>query len=111
VIIYQNGKRLELPGNRLSIGDAVNGDDYSFSEHEIQLASGDLIYLFSDGIQDQFGGERGKKLKKKGLLNLLDDLTEKNMFEQNEDIARKFMEWKGSLDQVDDVILIGVRIE
>ncbi|MFZ6052675.1 two-component regulator propeller domain-containing protein [Halocola ammonii] len=110
VVFYQNGERKVLSGDRLSIGDATPSDDFEFTEHTIQMNKGDLIYMFSDGLQDQFGGEKGKKLKKKGLLNLLDDLTAMNMREQQEHIARRFAEWKGSYEQVDDIILIGVRL-
>lgn len=110
VVVYRNGERMVLPGDRLSIGDAVTDDDFEFTEHQIFLNKGDTVYMFSDGLQDQFGGERGKKLKKKGLLNMLEEIHQKDMREQQILISQMFSDWKGRYEQVDDIIMIGVRV-
>jgi len=74
------------------------------------LLKGDTIYLFSDGYVDQFGGEKGKKFKIQALRNLLLTIQSKSMKEQKLIIENNFEKWKGKLEQVDDVCVIGVRI-
>lgn len=81
-----------------------------FQTHSVQLAEGDSIYLFTDGYADQFGGEKGKKFMYKPLKDLLLKISKKQMDEQKEMLADQFMLWKGNLEQVDDVCVIGVKI-
>lgn len=80
-----------------------------FTSHNIQINSGDSIYLFSDGYVDQFGGEKGKKLKSNKFKEVLLSIQEKNMKEQKTELDKFFKKWKGDLEQVDDVCVIGVR--
>lgn len=82
----------------------------SFTTHALNLNSGDSIYIFTDGYADQFGGEKGKKLKSSGLKGLLLSIANKPMQEQKEIIDQTFETWKGNLEQIDDVCVIGVRI-
>jgi serine phosphatase RsbU (regulator of sigma subunit) len=70
-----------------------------------------MLYLFSDGYQDQFGGKQGKKFMKRNLRNLLHQIHNLPVAEQQHIIAQTFDQWKGSKPQIDDVLLIGVRIE
>lgn len=81
-----------------------------FTNHRIQLASGDLIYLFTDGFADQFGGPKGKKFKYKPLLELVLSVAPKPMKEQNEILQRTILEWKGPLEQIDDICIVGIRV-
>ncbi len=81
-----------------------------FTSHTIELQKGDSIYIFSDGYADQFGGPKGKKFMYKPLKNLLLSIQYKNMNEQKEILEQRFNDWKGDLEQVDDVCMIGVRI-
>ena len=81
-----------------------------FVNHDIQLQKGDTIYIFSDGYVDQFGGEKEKKFKAKAFRELLLSVQKKTMEEQKIIINESFESWKGSLEQVDDVCVIGVRI-
>ncbi len=81
-----------------------------FETHEIDLTKGDTIYLFSDGYVDQFGGPKGKKFKAHGFRELLLSIQNQSMEEQFEAIDRTFENWKGNLEQVDDVCIIGVRV-
>ena len=74
------------------------------------LEQGDAIYIFSDGYVDQFGGERGKKFKAKAFRELLLSIQDKTMEEQNTLIDETFETWKGDLEQIDDVCVIGVRV-
>lgn len=81
-----------------------------FENHTVELKKGDSIYIFTDGYQDQFGGEKGKKFKAAKLKELLLNNREKSMGEQLVTLNQTFDKWKGSLEQVDDVCVIGVRI-
>ena len=81
-----------------------------FTTHQIQLQKGDSIYIFTDGYQDQFGGEKGKKFKAAKLRELLLSIQHEPMEKQREIIDQSFEAWKGDLEQVDDVCIIGVRI-
>jgi serine phosphatase RsbU (regulator of sigma subunit)/tetratricopeptide (TPR) repeat protein len=81
-----------------------------FTQHEIQIKKNDIIYIFTDGYQDQFGGEKEKKFRVSQMKELFTSLSEKPMEEQRKIIDQSFQSWKGDLDQVDDVCIIGVRI-
>jgi serine phosphatase RsbU (regulator of sigma subunit) len=81
-----------------------------FTSHTIQLERGDTLYLLSDGYADQFGGEKGKKFMYKPLKELLISLVTFPMDKQKNLLDERFQTWKGNLDQVDDVCLIGVKI-
>jgi serine phosphatase RsbU (regulator of sigma subunit) len=81
-----------------------------FVTHTVELQKGDSIYIFTDGYQDQFGGEKGKKFKAAKLKTLLLSIQDKVMEEQKIIINQTFESWKGTLEQVDDVCIIGVRI-
>jgi serine phosphatase RsbU (regulator of sigma subunit) len=78
--------------------------------HSIQLKKGDCFYIFSDGYADQFGGEKNKKFKTSNLRDLLLSLDNQTMVEQKKIICDAFMKWKGNYEQVDDVLIIGVRV-
>jgi serine phosphatase RsbU (regulator of sigma subunit) len=86
------------------------GKSLPFTNHVIDLNKGDMLYVFSDGYADQFGGPKGKKFKYKQLETLLMDIFEKDPAEQKEILDKKFEEWRGNLEQVDDVCIIGIRI-
>jgi tetratricopeptide (TPR) repeat protein len=81
-----------------------------FVSQKINLSSGDGIYLFSDGYADQFGGEKGKKLKTSGQKALILNIAGQTMQKQKSSIECYFDDWKGQLEQIDDVCMIGVRI-
>ena len=81
-----------------------------FTNHSIQLNDGDTIYIFSDGYPDQFGGPKGKKLKSKPFKNLLLSIYNQPLDEQKELLDNHFEQWKGDLEQIDDVCVIGVKI-
>lgn len=98
-----------IRGAKCSVGSVQNDKSVVPATHTIQLQDGDSFYLFSDGFADQFGGPKGKKFKYKQLEELLLKHTSKSPSEQKELIREAFQTWKGSLDQVDDVCLIGVR--
>lgn len=82
-----------------------------FTNHEVTLQKGDKLYLFSDGFQDQFGGKNNKKYKVGRLKKYVSSLSKKPMSAQKELFEREFYSWKGELEQIDDVCLIGIEIE
>jgi serine phosphatase RsbU (regulator of sigma subunit) len=81
----------------------------AFSNHDVQLNEGDTIYIFSDGYVDQFGGPRGKKFKYKTLKTLLIEHQDEDLDNQYKILDKAFNDWKGDLEQLDDVCIIGVR--
>jgi tetratricopeptide (TPR) repeat protein len=99
---------IELKPNKQHLGKVDNPKP--FTTHEFELLKGDTLYIFSDGYKDQFGGEKGKKFKTANFKKLLLDIQAQNMNQQKETITKVFNDWKGMLDQIDDVCIIGVRI-
>jgi serine phosphatase RsbU (regulator of sigma subunit) len=80
-----------------------------FTGHEITLKAGDSVYLFSDGYADQFGGPQGKKFKYQHFKRLLSSISDKAMHEQGLQVDREFELWRGDMDQIDDVVVIGLK--
>jgi serine phosphatase RsbU (regulator of sigma subunit) len=99
----------ELKATKTAIGGHTK-DDQIFEEHHVILSKGDSIYLFTDGYADQFGGENGKKLTTKRFKNMLQTLHMKTIDEQKDDLINFFDRWKGESEQVDDVLVIGIKI-
>lgn len=97
-----------IKGSKQPVGMVDNPTP--FETHTIQLQKGDQIYLYSDGYVDQFGGEKGKKLKAKAFREMLNAITTQPMEQQGQHIAKFFDDWKGGLEQVDDVCVIGLRL-
>jgi len=106
--IIRNGEILETKANKQPIGKTENQEPYT--THSFNLQKGDSIYLFSDGYVDQFGGKKGKKLKSKTFRELLLSIQDKSMEEQKIVVNEAFETWRGNLEQIDDVCVIGVRI-
>jgi len=106
--IVRKGEIIETKANKQPIGKFDKQTGYT--THTFDLEAGDSIYIFSDGYVDQFGGEKGKKFKAKAFRNLLLSIQEKPMEEQKVIIDDAFEAWRGSLEQIDDVCVIGVRV-
>ena len=101
---------MEIKGNKDAIGGVNSGVKKVFTNHSIQLEKGDTFYLFSDGYADQFGGDRGKKLTSKKFIEFLSGVQSLSMKEQKEKLNTFFEGWKGTLEQIDDVLVIGLRV-
>jgi len=112
VIIYSGGEQIYVKGSRSSVGGQLDEDrvEKEFIDQEYQLKKGDIIYMFSDGYPDQFGGPLGRKFKMVRLKNLLRDIHDKPMDEQYNYIKSNFFLWKEDLEQVDDVLFMGIRV-
>ncbi len=108
-LLYFSGDKLnKIIGDPLSIGGATH-DNYEFTNHELTLNEGDTLYIFTDGYVDQFGGEKGKKYMAKNLRNLLSSIHHKSMLEQHQIINSELIEWAKNEEQVDDVLVLGVK--
>jgi serine phosphatase RsbU (regulator of sigma subunit) len=81
-----------------------------FTDHVIDIKSGDSLYLYSDGFQDQFGGENKKKFLPKNLNNLLLEISDKPAKRQKEILEETLQTWQGDEPQVDDIIVLGFKI-
>ncbi len=110
MIVYRSGTQIYIKGSRSSVGGQYDKDEKIFKDEGIQLDKGDIIYMFSDGYSDQFGGPIGKKFKMVRLKNLLRDIYHKPMEEQYEYIKSTFNLWKEDHEQVDDVLFMGIKI-
>ena len=108
--VIRDKKLIEFTGDKFPIGEFLGGEEKKFTNHEMPLQSGDCVYVFSDGFADQFGGPKGKKFRYKQMLELLIAWNDKPMQEQGRllDIAND--EWRRGIEQVDDILIIGVKI-
>ncbi|MFT7612597.1 MAG: serine phosphatase RsbU (regulator of sigma subunit) [Parvicellaceae bacterium] len=106
--IIRNDEIIETKANKQPIGKYT--DPKPFTTHSIELQKGDTIYIFSDGYVDQFGGEKGKKFKPANLRKLLLSIQDQSMETQKQLLDQAFETWRGDLEQIDDVCMIGVRV-
>lgn len=110
-LVKSNAKEIvEYKADKHSIGGAYSDEARGFTNHEIKLAKGDSFYLSTDGYADQFGGDQGKKMMTKNMKELLISIHAKSMAEQKNILENNFHSWKGPREQVDDVLVFGVRI-
>lgn len=109
IVIVRDNSILELNGDKMPIGRSPR-DKENFSAHEFALQKNDVLYLFTDGFPDQFGGPRGKKLKEKPLKEMLLKLHLLPFEEQERSLSVFFEEWKNKLEQIDDVTLVGFKV-
>jgi serine phosphatase RsbU (regulator of sigma subunit) len=110
--IIRENKLIEIKGNRFSVAadaDPSNPGRKSFTNHKIKLRRDDMIYFFTDGFVDQFGGPEGKKFKYRRFRHLLLTIHDMDPGLQKKAIEESFEDWKGRLDQTDDVLVLGLR--
>lgn len=110
VYIIQNGNLVELKGNSISIGEKYNDSYINYDLKKININSGDIIYLFSDGYIDQFGGKERKKFLSKRFKRLIIDIQHLSMEEQKKALVNNFENWKMDVEQYDDVMILGFKI-
>ena len=106
--LVSQGQLINLPCDKMPVGKGEKND--SFATNTIKLTRNDTLYLYTDGYADQFGGPKGKKFKYKQLEELLLSISNLPLKEQAGILNAKFEEWKGALEQVDDVLIIGIKV-
>lgn len=106
--IVRSGQLLETRADKQPIGKYA--EEKPFTTHSMQLQEGDMIYIFTDGYADQFGGPKGKKFKYSQLKELLLSIQQHSMDKQQLILDQTFENWRGDLEQVDDVCIVGVKV-
>jgi serine phosphatase RsbU (regulator of sigma subunit)/tetratricopeptide (TPR) repeat protein len=108
--IIRNGSCMEIIADKFPVSADDTHNQVPFTQHEIPLQKGDTVYLFTDGFADQFGGPKGKKFKVAKLKELLLEISSQSMNEQHQRLENEFVNWKGNLEQLDDVLVMGIRL-
>jgi serine phosphatase RsbU (regulator of sigma subunit) len=106
--IVRQGELVHYTPDKNAIGSfELNGA--GFTDHHIQLQKGDMVYIFSDGYADQFGGPKGKKFLYRRFRELLVEISAESMERQRAALQQAFNSWRGAHEQVDDILVIGMR--
>jgi PAS domain S-box-containing protein len=109
--LIRKNELIVLQADKFPVGVSLSGELQKFTNHQMLLEKGDMIYLFSDGYSDQFGGPKGKKLKDKGFKDILLSIHQLPLTEQKHSLNKIIEEWKWmSEEQTDDILIIGIRI-
>jgi serine phosphatase RsbU (regulator of sigma subunit) len=104
----RDNQLVEVKGDKQPVGQYASVKP--FTEHQVSLEKGDQLYLFTDGFQDQFGGDKGKKFMQRRFKELLLSISAISIDKQREALQKEFISWKGDLDQLDDICVIGIEI-
>lgn len=107
--IVRDGEIIEYKPTKVALG-GISDEPKQFEAHQIMFKKGDMVYLFSDGYQDQFGGPENKKYKLKYFKELLVRIAPLDGDSQHKIIQREFEEWKGDFEQTDDILVCGFRL-
>ena len=99
---------MEMEADKMPVG--MHSEMHPFTLRSVDLEKNDVVYTFTDGLADQFGGPKGKKFKYKQLEDILLKICDRPMEEQKQHLNESFEVWKGDLEQIDDVLVIGIRI-
>ncbi|MFL5762589.1 MAG: tetratricopeptide repeat protein [Bacteroidia bacterium] len=108
--IVRDGQLMDFAADKFPVGAFVDKEVRKFGSQEVKVKKGDMLYLFSDGFADQFGGPQGKKFKYKQLQGVLIENSVKPCKEQRSMLVGALESWMGRLEQIDDILVIGIRI-
>ena len=109
-LIHISGETInKIKGDSQPIG-IYSGELKSFKKNKVKVKEGDMLYLFSDGFHDQFGGEKGKKYMSGKFYKFLLSISKENTEKQSKLIENEFERWRGAFEQIDDVCVMGVRV-
>ncbi len=109
--IVRDNKIIAIKGNRFSVGTiSESSEEQKFESHVFPYKEDDMVYMFSDGYPDQFGGPIGKKFKFRRFRHLLLTINKLSMDKQQKFLDENIENWKGELEQVDDILIIGFRL-
>lgn len=109
IVIIRNNAIIELTTDRMPVGKSPK-EHIPFATNSFTLEQGDTLYALTDGYADQFGGASGKKLKYKNLKQFLLNYSAEDVIKQEKIISQEFSNWKGKLEQIDDVTIVGIKI-
>ncbi len=107
---YETQALIEIKADKHPIGNYIDDVPTQFQNHHLELYEGDLIYIFSDGFADQFGGDRGKKYLYGRFRKFLVSIAHEPLDIQMQKLHDEFLEWKGTREQIDDILVIGVKV-
>ncbi|MFH2095841.1 MAG: tetratricopeptide repeat protein [Bacteroidota bacterium] len=110
IYVVSDGSLSEHKGNNFSIGAYFNRNVDICTDQQFPLRQGDLLYMFTDGFADQFGGKHARKLKYNAFREFLISISGQPLAEQKEKLQAYYSEWKGGLPQVDDILVAGMKI-
>jgi serine phosphatase RsbU (regulator of sigma subunit)/HAMP domain-containing protein len=107
--IVRNNELLQFKADKFPIGMFI-GEKQNFTNNSVQLQNGDNVYIFSDGYADQFGGPKGKKYMAGNFRELLKEMSKLSIENQSINLNQTIEEWRGNLEQVDDILVIGIKV-
>ena len=108
--LIRNGELKEVKANRMPIGSYFGKIDRKYTNHKVQLKTGDTFYIYSDGFQDQIGGKGDRKYTSRKFKNLLKEIHDQTPEHQVETLENEIEAWRGSEDQLDDMLIMGVKV-
>ena len=109
LFMIRDNKLTETVADRMPVGMYLK-EEHTFTNHNIDIQTGDIFYIFTDGYADQFGGENNNKFSIKAFRNLLINIHQKTMIEQKRILNHSIEGWKKGFDQLDDILVMGFRI-
>jgi len=109
VYVIRNSEILEVKGDKITLGPDYGLGQKPFSNQHIDIEPDDIIYLFSDGYVDQFGGPEGKKFKYRRFRHLLLSIHKLPLSQQKRVLNENIIQWMGGQDQIDDIMVLGIR--
>ncbi len=107
--LVRNRELTEIKADRFAIGKTSLESGMKFTNHSIDVLSGDTFYIFSDGYADQFGGPKGKKYKIRPFKELIKKISDMPLKEQKEYLDKTITDWMGNEEQVDDILILGMK--
>ena len=110
LFIFRGNEYIPIKGDQRSIGSYQKNEKQGFTNHSFHLKKGDMLYLFSDGFADQIGGPENKKMFSQPFRDVLQSICNLEMSEQKKTLDAAITDWKGKLDQTDDILVLGIRI-
>ncbi len=108
LLLIRNNELIEYKADRMPV--SVFRNERAFTEHKLTVETNDTIYLYTDGYYSQFGGKDGNTMKSKPFKQFLLDIHQKPMSEQLDLLQNEFDKWRGRYEQIDDVLVMGVRV-
>jgi phosphoserine phosphatase RsbU/P len=110
LVMVRNNEVIAYEATKAPIGAFVGEKLTNFAQNDIQMQKGDMFYIFSDGYADQFGGSEGKKFMKRKFKELLGEISSQPVNVQKELLEKAHNDWRGDGEQVDDILVIGIRV-